>query len=151
MANVWKEVSVEWVDEMVFRSQNAAGAQIQIGSYPDRPGTGPMELLLLGLAGCTGMDIVSILDKKHQPPEKFQVIVRGLRAVDYPKVYTNIEVVYKLWGNLEPRAVEQAIHLSEAKYCSASQMLGAVAKISSSYEILNPGELQVIPTNEAAA
>lgn len=95
-----------------------------------------MELLLLGLAGCTGYDVVSILEKKRQPPDAFKLIVRGIRADDYPMVYTDIEVEYHLWGDqLTDKAVRQAIELSEDKYCSASVMLGKVAKIKSSYEI----------------
>lgn len=132
----WKNIHVEWIKDMAFTGYNQAGAEIQVGTLDGEPGVGPMELLLMGLAGCTGMDIVSILGKKRQPLEKFQVRVRGKRAEDYPMVYTHIEVTYLLWGELDPKAVEHAIQLSEEKYCSASIMLGAVAKITSSYKIL---------------
>jgi putative redox protein len=95
-----------------------------------------MQLILTGLAGCTGMDIVSILKKKRYEIEKFQVQVRGKRAAEHPRVYTEIEIQYLLWGSdLDELAVEQAVHLSEKKYCSASAMLGAVAQIKSSYQI----------------
>jgi putative redox protein len=100
-----------------------------------------MEMLLLGLAGCTGMDVVSILKKKRQDLQAFKIRVRGKRAEQHPRVYTLIEVTYLLWGeNLDAKAVERAIELSEKKYCSASAMLNAVAEIRSSYEIYAPEE-----------
>ncbi len=136
MSAEWKDVHVEWVRESAFTGHNQAGAEIPVGNLDGKPGVGPMEMLLMGLAGCTGMDVVSILQKKRQPLERFQVRVRGKRAEEYPKVYTHIQVTYLLWGVLDPGAVEQAIQLSEEKYCSASIMLGAVAEITSSYQIL---------------
>ena len=83
-----------------------------------------MELLLLGVGGCTALDIVSILKKQRQNLTEFMVEVRGKRAEIHPRVYTDIEIIYHLWGeNLESKAVEKAIKLSEDKYCSASAML----------------------------
>jgi putative redox protein len=141
MSETWKEVWVDWQEGMSFSGHNQAGGTVQIGTTGQQPGTGPMELLLLGVAGCTGMDIVSILTKKRQPPSAFQVRVRGKRAEEHPKIYTEIEVTYLLWGTgIDPKAVEQAIQLSEDKYCSASAMLSKAAKISSSYRILDPEE-----------
>jgi len=103
-----------------------------------------MQLLLVGLAGCTGIDIVTILEKKKSPPAAFKVNVRGKRAETFPMVYTEIEVEYLLWGgNLKERDVEQAIRLSEHKYCSVSIMLAKTAKISSRYKIFKPGEAEV--------
>jgi putative redox protein len=132
----WKEVVAEWAGGSAFIGRNQAGGSVQIGEIAGQPGIGPMEMLLLGAAGCTGMDIVSILGKKRQKIERFEVRVRGLRADEHPKVYTDIEVAYHLWGvDIEPAAVEQAIRLSEEKYCSASVMLRAVARITSIYEL----------------
>ena len=141
MTDEWKEVMAEWLGESAFTGRNSAGGCVQIGSFQGDAGIGPMEMLLLGVAGCTGMDIVSILDKKRQKIDKFEVKVRGKRADSYPKVYTEIEVFYQLWGdNIDPRAVEQAIKLSEEKYCSASAMLSAVANIRSDYIIYSLDE-----------
>ena len=107
-----------------------------MGAIAGKPGVSPMEMLLLGAAGCTGIDVISILEKKRKKIDNFQIKVRGLRAKEHPRVYTKIEVVYLLWGqNLDTKSVEQAIELSENKYCSASAMLGAVAQIKSRYEI----------------
>ena len=95
-----------------------------------------MELLLMGLAGCTGMDVVSILSKQRQVLKDLQIQVRGKRAPEHPKVFTNIEITFLFWGDgLNPERIEQAIQLSEEKYCSASAMLGAVAEISFTFKI----------------
>jgi putative redox protein len=137
MAEQWREVTVDWKGEDDFIGRNSRGGTVLMSSSADKQAVGPMEMLLLGVAGCTGIDIVSILQKKRQTLQDMQVIVRGKRAETYPMVYTDIEVVYYLWGDdLDPKAVEQAIQLSEEKYCSASAMLRAVAKFKSSYEIL---------------
>ena len=136
-----REVVAEWKGDLAFIGRNPAGGSVQIGALNGQPGIGPMELLLLGVAGCTGMDIVSILQKKRLTLQGFQVKVSGERAETYPMVYTEIHVTYLLWGeNLPPKAVEQAIQLSEEKYCSASAMMRSTAKMSSSYRILAPGE-----------
>lgn len=141
MRNDWKEITAFWKGGMVFTGQNDSGGQVQMGDLEGQPGIGPMQLLLVALAGCTGMDIISILAKKRQAPLDFQVKVRGKRATDYPMIWTDIEVIYLLWGdNLKSKDVEQAIQLSEEKYCSVGLMLGASAKITSSYQILPPGK-----------
>jgi putative redox protein len=111
---------------------------------PTDESIGPMQLLLVGLAGCTGIDIVSILEKKKSTPSGFKVKVRGKRAESYPMVYTDIEIEYLLWGdNLKKKDVEQAIKLSEHKYCSVSIMLAKTARLSSTYKIFKPGEAEV--------
>lgn len=141
MANDWKEVSAVWKGESAFIGISPTGGSVQMGTLDGKPGISPMEMLLLGVAGCTGMDIVSILGKKRLKLHDFQVQVRGKRAEDHPKLYTEIEVLYLLWGeNLPAKAVEDAIRLSEEKYCSASASLRGVAQIRSSYRILAPGE-----------
>jgi putative redox protein len=134
----WHKVEAEWQDELTFIGKNDLENSIQMGSKKNKDNISPMELLLLGLAGCTGYDIVSILKKKRQPLVSFKVKVCGKRADDYPMVYTEIEVEYLFWGDgLSEKAIEQAIELSEEKYCSASVMLGKVANITSSYSIFN--------------
>lgn len=105
------------------------------------PAVGPMQLLLAALGGCTGMDIVSILRKKRVDLADFKVKVSAERAQEYPMVWKDIEVTYLLWGeNLKVKDVEQAIELSEEKYCSVGIMLGKSAAIKSTYRILKPGE-----------
>ena len=141
MSEDWREVSAEWLGEYAFRGANAAGGELQMGNYAGQPGVSPMELLLLGVAGCTGVDVVSILTKKRKDLQNLKVSVRAKRANEHPKVWNEIEVTYHFWGSdLDEKSVEQAIQLSEEKYCSASAMLSATAKISSTFIIHNSDE-----------
>lgn len=133
-----REIRAEWQGEMAFIARNAEGGKAQMGTLDGTAGLSPMEFLLAGLAGCTGVDIVSILKKKRRSLKRFEVVVRGWRRDTHPKVYTRIEVTYRLWGDDLPATdVEQAIQLSKEKYCSASAMLGATAMIDYTYSI-NP-------------
>jgi len=135
------EITAFWKGEMTFLGQNAEGGIVQIGALDGKPGVGPMQLLLVAVAGCTGVDIVSILLKKHADLSDLQVRVRGKRASDYPMIWTDIHLIYLIWGNgIKSKDVEKAIKLSENKYCSVGIMLGKSAKISSEYLILKPGE-----------
>lgn len=132
----WKEVHAEWKEGLSFLGTNLSGGQVQMGMLDGKPGISPMELILIGLGGCTGMDVASILQKMKQDFHDMRITVRGKRAKDHPKVYTEIDVLFEFWGNqLSPRAVESAIELSEAKYCSVSAMLRNEAKISTRYQI----------------
>jgi putative redox protein len=98
----------------------------------------PMELILQGLAGCTGMDVLSILHKKRIILTNFAMEIEAERAAEHPKVFTKIHILYKFWGNeISENAVERAIELSENKYCSVSAMLRSTTKITSSFHI-NP-------------
>ncbi|MBN1259501.1 MAG: OsmC family protein [Anaerolineae bacterium] len=100
-------------------------------------GPAPMELFLMGLAGCTGMDVVSILTKKRQKVTGFQIQVEAERAASHPKVYTKIHVIYIVHGeDIKPSAVERAIELSETQYCSAMAMLRASVEITNEYRIV---------------
>lgn len=98
----------------------------------------PMEMLLIALGGCTGADVVSILEKKRQRVTGYSIEVRGERRAEHPRVYTRIEVVHYVRGRaIDPKAVQHAIELSETKYCSVSAMLGARASISMRFEVTN--------------
>jgi putative redox protein len=144
MDNSWREVIADWQGETSFIGLNKTGGTVQMGTVNGNPGVSPMELILAGLAGCTGMDIASILLKQRQPFIDLKVQVRGKRASDYPMVFTEFDVTYFIWGEgIDPEAVERAIHLSEEKYCSVGIMLGKAAPITSSYRILKPGEAVV--------
>jgi len=90
-----------------------------------------MELLLSGLGGCTGYDVVTILNKSRQEISHFDINIEAERADSDPKVFTNIRIIFKISGkNLNRKIIERAIHLSADKYCSASIMLGKSAEIS---------------------
>ena len=141
MTEEWTEITAAWKSDSTFIGQNAAGGNVQMGSLDGKPGFSPMHLLLIAVAGCTGMDIVSILQKKRLALSDLQVRVRGKRAMDYPMIWTDIHITYLVWGEaLQPKDVEQAIQLSENKYCSVGLMLGKSARITSEYQILQPGQ-----------
>ncbi|GAB4435117.1 MAG: OsmC family protein [Anaerolineales bacterium] len=141
MADTWKEVSTTWRGGKTFIGENPAGGKVNTGSLQDSAQISPIELLLVGLAGCTGVDVVGILEKKKVALTDFKINVRGKRAKAHPRVYTEIEVEYLFWSeNLKAKDAEQAIKLSEEKYCSASAMLAKTAKITSTYKILDPGQ-----------
>ena len=101
----------------------------------------PMELVLIALGGCTGSDVVSILEKKRQRGTGYEIEVRAERRAEHPRIYTSIEVVHRVRGHsIDPKAVAHAIELSDTKYCSVSAMLSAAAKITTRYEIANEEE-----------
>jgi len=94
-----------------------------------------MELVLIGLCGCTGYDVASILQKKREPFTRLEVRAEAERAEQPPKVYTAIKLVYKIGGKVSRKAVEDAVRLSKEKYCSVSAMLEKTAKITAEIEI----------------
>lgn len=97
----------------------------------------PMEMLLVGLAGCTGMDVISILRKKRQAVTGYEVHVRGERAEDHPMVFTDITVEHVVTGHdLNPEAVERAIELSRTRYCGAGATLGKTAQLKHVFRIV---------------
>lgn len=99
-------------------------------------GPQPHRLLLEALAGCTAMDVISILRKKRQQVSGLSVEVQGSRAQQHPRVYTRIEVLYRVRGkNVDPKAVARAIELSATRYCPVMAMLGKVAEVRTHYEI----------------
>jgi len=143
MSGGWTEISAAWNGDLDFVGQNDTGGTVQMGELDGTPGPriGPMQMLLLAVASCTGIDVVSILNKKRVKFNDMQVKVRGKRASDYPMIWTDIHISYLIWGeDIKPKDLEQAIRLSEEKYCSVSVMLRKAAKITSEYRILKPGE-----------
>ena len=102
----------------------------------------PMELLLVGLAGCTGMDVISILRKMREPVTGYEVHVQGVRAEDHPMVFVEITVEHVVTGHhLRPEAVARAIELSKERYCGAGAMLGKVAHLTHTYRIVEAAAL----------
>jgi putative redox protein len=132
--------TVKWVEAERFLGGTPSGhavpmdADRKLNSAP-----GPMEMLLVALGGCTASDVVIILGKKRQKLESLEVIVSGERAAEPPRVWTKLKIVYRLRGNLDEKAVRDAIELSESKYCSVAAMLRKTAEVHYRYEIL-PGE-----------
>lgn len=130
--------TVEWRERMTFDATTNSGHTLVLDAAPptgDDRGVRPMELLLTALAGCSAMDVLSILEKKREPVKGFRVVVNAHRAHEHPKVYTNIQLTYQVRGNINPKALEHAIHLTESTYCGVGAMLGKCATITSDYEI----------------
>ena len=114
------------------------GAEAEVGGLND--GFRPLELFAVGLAGCTGMDVISILQKKRQPVKAFEVRVHAEQAEEHPHVFTRVLVEYVVTGaGVEREAVERAVSLSDTKYCSAQAMLRKAAPIESKITIVEQG------------
>jgi putative redox protein len=133
--------TVAWQDGMAFTATAGSGHSIPLDASVEDGGqdhgSRPMELLLLGLGGCTGMDVITILRKKRQDVTGYEVRVSGERASSYPMVFTRIAVEHVVRGyNLSEEAVRRAVELSATRYCSAAAMLGKVARIEESYRVV---------------
>jgi putative redox protein len=115
-----------WTGDMQFVARSGQGPAIVIDNPDGGSGPSPMELVLTGVAGCTAMDVVSILRKKRVDLLRFEVMITGLKADTHPKRYTHIDIEYIINGkNISQKAVEQAITLSTEKYCSAIASMNA--------------------------
>ncbi|HVB73220.1 MAG TPA: OsmC family protein [Ktedonobacteraceae bacterium] len=130
---------------MRFVAESGSGHRVTLDA--DEHGGGqnagfrPMELLLVGLAGCTGMDVISILRKKRQDVIGYEVHVQGVRAEEHPMVFVEITVEHVVTGHsIQPEAVARAIELSEERYCGAGAMLGKVAHLTHTYRIVEAAE-----------
>ncbi len=134
------EAKVTWVEDRRFVGKASSGHAIVVDGSTEKLGPSPMELLLIGLVGCTAYDVVGILQKKRQEVSGLEVSARAERAEDPPRVYTAIEVDYVVRGRgISPKAVEDAIRLSKETYCSASIMLGKAAQITTNYRVVEEG------------
>lgn len=126
------EASVTWQEAQKFTGVASSGHPIAVDGDSAR-GNSPMELVLIALCGCTGFDVASVLRKKREPFTSLEVRAQGEKASTPPSVYTAIHLVYRVGGKVSPKAVEDAVRLSEEKYCSVAAMLNKTATIS--YEI----------------
>jgi len=134
------DAKVTWKEKMSFTGTADTGFSLPLGAEPavggDNDGFRPMELMAISLAGCTAMDVISILQKKRQEVSGFEVKVHAERSDEFPKVFTHITVVYNVTGhNVDPVAVERSIELSSTKYCPAQAMLAKAVTIEHKYTI----------------
>ena len=134
-------LSVNWVDGMLMVGKSHSGhsitmdGPIEIGG--ENLGVRPMEMLLLGVAGCTMIDVVTTLKKMRQDLSHCETKISAERANEHPKVFTDIHIKFLVKGkNLDSKKVDKAITLSAEKYCSASIMLGKPAKITHDFKVL---------------
>lgn len=131
------KANLKWTDGLQFVARAGDSPAVVLDNHDGGGGPTPMEMVLMGAAGCTAMDVISILQKKRQPVERFEITIDGDQAEDFPKRYTAIRVMYTLFGKgIKPEAVEQAIDLSLSKYCSATSSLKA--DVVYEYEIKSP-------------
>ena len=128
------EAKAVWIDEQRFVAEASSGHGMVVDG-DHKTGNSPMELVLIGLCGCTGYDVASILKKKREPFLKLEVRAEAERAAEVPKVYTSIKLVYTVTGKVSRKSVEDAVRLSKEKYCSVSAMLEKTAKITAEIEI----------------
>ena len=135
------QVQLKRVDQAFhFEAVGVAGVPVQIDANPDigghNAGARPMEMLLMGLGGCSAIDIILILQKQKQEITDFRIHIDGEREPDaVPSVFTNIRIHYALAGNLDEQKVKRAIDLSMEKYCSVSVILNKTAKLSYTFSI----------------
>jgi putative redox protein len=135
------EAKVTLVDNMHFEGGASSGHMLAMdaddASGGHNKGFRPMELLLVGFGGCSGMDVISILRKKRQKITGLEMNVKGEKAESYPHVYKEVHIEYVVKGKgVEKEAVERAVNLSLDKYCSVGATLGKAGKITSSYRIV---------------
>lgn len=134
------EAKVTWHGRLTFTGSADSGFEVPLGSDPavggDNDGVRPMEMLAIGIAGCTAMDVISILLKKRQEVTQFEVQVHAERAREHPKVFTGAVIEYLVTGrNVEEEAVVRAIELSAVRYCPAHAMFSKLFPIELKYHI----------------
>jgi putative redox protein len=132
---------VKWVEDVCFMGETESGHAVIMDASPDVGGRNlgmrPMEMLLVGMGGCSSIDVVTILKKSRQPITDCVAEITAERADEIPKVFTKIHVHFVVTGKgLNPVQVERAVNLSAEKYCSASIMLGKAAQMSHDFEIV---------------
>lgn len=138
---------VQWLDGRAFVGESGSGHAVVMDGAPESGGRNigvrPMEMLLLGLGGCTAFDIVMILERMRENVTGLDIALEGERAGEDPKVFTHVRLIYKITGrNLKPASVERAVNLSAEKYCSASAMFGKTATIEHRFEIIEEGAVR---------
>jgi putative redox protein len=135
------DAKITYVKGLQFVGDSSSGHAIVMDGEPSvgghNTGPRPMELLLLGAGGCSGMDVISILKKKRQEVTGLEIRVKGKKAEDYPKKFTDITLEFIVKGrDISEEAVKKAIELSMNKYCSVKATLEGAVKIGFSYKII---------------
>lgn len=147
------KATIRWREGVSFTAESGSGHTAIVDGAPEAgggdAGMRPMEMVLAGAAACTAFDVLWILRKARQPVADCVVEAEATRAPVEPKVFTRIDLVYRIAGRgLDPRQVERAVELSKQKYCSATIMLARTAEISARVEIIDGDR---VPDRAAAA
>jgi putative redox protein len=129
--------SVKWSGKQRFAATSPSGHTVEFDSDREsNAAAGPMEMVLMALGACTATDIVIILEKKRQKLESLEVLCSGERAVDPPRVWVKLDVLFRVRGAVDEGALQRAIDLTKEKYCSVAAMLKKTAAITWRHEIL---------------
>ncbi|HEY1264200.1 MAG TPA: OsmC family protein [Terriglobales bacterium] len=124
------QASVRWINHDLFEGEAVSRPTIALDAGKEKSANSPVDLVLIALCGCTAADVASILRKKREPFTSLEVAARGERASTPPMVFTAIHLTYRVGGRISHKAVEDAVRLSEDKYCSVAAMLKKTAKIT---------------------
>jgi putative redox protein len=135
------KAKITWINGRAFLGESGSGHSVVMDGAPEAGGRNigvrPMEMMLLGLGGCTAFDVVMILEKSREQVTGCEVAMEAERAGEDPKVFTHVKMIYTVKGkNLKPASVERAINLSAEKYCSASKMFEKTATIEHTWTIV---------------
>jgi putative redox protein len=131
--------TVVWKSEMKFEGMSQSKHSVSLdGDSAHAHGASPMELVLMGLCGCTAIDVINILRKKREPFSGLTVSAAAEQATEAPNVFTSVKLIYRVSGAVSQKAMQDAVHLSETKYCSVAAMISKTAKID--YAIEYAGE-----------
>jgi putative redox protein len=136
------KAKVTWINGRAFLGESGSGHAVVMDGAPEAGGRNigvrPMEMMLLGLGGCTAFDVVMILEKSREKVTGCEVELESTRASEDPKVFTHVKMIYTFKGkDLKPASVERAVKLSAEKYCSASKMFEMTARIEHEWKIVN--------------
>ncbi len=125
------EARVKWIEDERMSAAASSGHAVIMDSSQTKQGSSPLEYVLMGLCGCTASDVVAILKKKREPFTSLEVsAVVVERAPEHPKVFTKISLLYRVEGPVSRKSVEDAVRLSQQKYCSVSAMIAKSAEIT---------------------
>jgi putative redox protein len=128
---------IQWIGGKRFVGTDSTNHSVVLSTPDEGVGMKPSELLLVALGGCTAVDVVEILTKKRTPPESLEIFVEGEQEKDPPWTFRKIHVRFVLRGTgLTEKSVQQAIQLSEEKYCSVAATVKGKAEVTTSFEIL---------------
>ena len=132
------KAEVKWLEELKFIAESGTGHSVVLDTPDSNKGPSPMEMLLMGMGGCTGIDVISILKKARQKVQDCRVQIEAEREDDYPRIFRKIHLHFILSGtNLSEHQVQRAIQLSQETYCAASIIMGrSGAEVTHSYEIM---------------
>ncbi|WP_227765200.1 OsmC family protein [Zhaonella formicivorans] len=133
-------VTVSWKGKMAFEGLSGSGHRVMADARPEvggeNRGPSPMELVLIGLGGCTGMDVVSILEKMRVSYDDFKISISAERKEEHPKTFSRVSLLYEIWGKDVPEdKLKRAVDLTQEKYCSVLHMVNKTAAIEYSYKI----------------